>query len=426
MSENKVPDISASDAVNSVSPRPSHDSLGAAFNRKSSSNTSRMSWLASAVVALLLICVLIGALFWFAQHRFDESVKTLGNQIQVVNNQLNDVQKELKLANLQVDSHTGRIAQLELSLREAQEQFESLDQAWQTFNNGMEDTMLVNDIERLLTLASQQLKLAGSANNAILALETALSELVRANRAEFSSLQRAINLDLERLRAAPVVDLSVLSARLESLITLTSRAPLLVPDGAIIPGKNPKSLNETQPALKGTDAESNTKLSSPAPLDPVNSAAPASKENESLLDSASRWTSRLRASIGSLGRSLFEMIFKDLSQLVSIQRVNDPNALLLSPEQGAQLRENLRARLLTAQLSLLMRQPTVWRDELILVEQILQSRFDPQSFDTLASINLVHELQALPVSASLPDLGGSFSALEAVRAAIARNVKEVQ
>ena len=118
------------------------------------------------------------------------------------------------------------------------------------------------------------------------------------------------------------------------------------------------------------------------------------------------------------------MVAKDLAGVVSIQRVNDPNALLLSPEQGAQLRENLRARLLTAQLSLLMRQPNVWRDELLLVESVVQSRFDPKSYDTLAAINLVHELQAVPVLTALPDIAGSFGALEATRGTLARSSKD--
>jgi uncharacterized protein HemX len=59
-----------------------------------------------------------------------------------------------------------------------------------------------------------------------------------------------------------------------------------------------------------------------------------------------------------------------------------------------------------------------------MVETLLQTRFDPQSFDTLAAINLVHELQAIPVTANLPDIAGSFAALESTRAAVARNIKE--
>ncbi len=414
MSNNSSPDKTLNATASQVSSNTSSDMIHNNSEAKVKREASRLSWVASAAIALLLLSFLLTAFFWFTQHRFEESSRVLTSQMQVLNTQYTDLQRDLKLANLQVEAHTARIAALELSLREAQEQFESLDQAWQAFNNGMEDTMLANDIERLLTLASQQLRLAGSANNAIMALETALSELIRANRVDFSSLQRAINLDLERLRAAPVVDLSALSVRLESLITLTSRAPLLVPDGALSSGQTVKVATES---LK--TSQDKASLVNAGVTTPVLDSSPDTNSTTTL-----SWWLQLRAGVASIGRGLFETIVKDLSQLISIQRVNDPNALLLSPEQGAQLRENIRARLLTAQLSLLMRQPSVWRDELTMVETLLQTRFDPQSFDTLAAINLVHELQAIPVTANLPDIAGSFAALESTRAAVARNIKE--
>ena len=69
----------------------------------------------------------------------------------------------------------------------------------------MEDSMLANDVERLLTVAGQQLRVSGNVNNAILALEHGLSMLVRADRPRFSSLQRAISADLDRLRGVELL-----------------------------------------------------------------------------------------------------------------------------------------------------------------------------------------------------------------------------
>ena len=65
-----------------------------------------------------------------------------------------------------------------------------------------------------------------------MALEAALSTVVRAERPRFAGVQRAINADLERLRAVPIVDVQGVSARLDVLVSLVSRAPLLVPDAA--------------------------------------------------------------------------------------------------------------------------------------------------------------------------------------------------
>jgi uroporphyrin-3 C-methyltransferase len=106
---------------------------------------------------------------------------------------------------------------------------------------------------------------------------------------------------------------------------------------------------------------------------------------------------------------------KELASVVSIQRVTDANALLMSPEQGAQLRANLRTRVLTAQMALLMHQPSVWRAEIASIEASLAARYDPKAVDTVAALRLLRELAAVPVSAALPDMSDSIAALEAVR-----------
>ena len=106
---------------------------------------------------------------------------------------------------------------------------------------------------------------------------------------------------------------------------------------------------------------------------------------------------------------------KELASVVSIQRVTDASALLMSPEQGSQLRANLRTRVLTAQMALLMHQPSVWRAELSSIEASVVARYDPKAVDTVAALRLVRELATVPVTAALPDMSDSIAALEAVR-----------
>jgi uroporphyrin-3 C-methyltransferase len=109
------------------------------------------------------------------------------------------------------------------------------------------------------------------------------------------------------------------------------------------------------------------------------------------------------------------MVAREFAGVVSIQRVSDANALMMSPEQGALLRANLRTRILTAQMALLMHQAPVWRSELAQVQQSLVSRFDPKATDTIAALRLVQELSAIQIAASLPGIKDSLSALESVR-----------
>lgn len=348
------------------------------------------SWSVTLLLVFLLLAVVIGAWAWFAQKRFDRAGREVATQVQDFTAQLIETKREAKRALGLVEGQAKLIVELQQSLAEAKSQYEGLEEAWASFNKGMEDSMLANDIDRLVTLASQQLRLASNVNNAVMALETALSTLVRADRPRFVVVQRAISADLDRLRSVPLVDVSALSVRLETLATLIGRAPLLVPDAAV-----PKVA-----AIGGVTP-------------PVSTAQPATatvagSTNEAWWDIA--WSKTVLWS-----KSVAVFVAKELASVVSIQRVTDANALLMSPEQGAQLRANLRTRVLTAQMALLMHQPSVWRAEIASIEASLTARYDPKAVDTLAALRLVRELATVPVAAALPDMSDSIAALEAVR-----------
>jgi uroporphyrin-3 C-methyltransferase len=375
------------------------------------------------MLVFLLFAVVIGAGAWFSQKRFDAVGREVATQIQGFTVQLNESKREAKLALSLVEAQAKLIVELQHSLAESKSQFEGLQEAWASFNKGMEDSMLANDIDRLVTLASQQLRLASNVNNAVMALETALSTLVRADRPRFAGVRRAISADLDRLRSVPLVDVSALSGRLETLATLIGRAPLLVPDTAV-----PKvaaisapatPVNIAQPVATSTAATSTAATEPDAsqtgaltPTETIQAGEPstaaAASTNEAWWDRA--WH---KAVVWSKAVAVFAA--KELASVVSIQRVSDANALLLSPEQGSQLRANLRTRVLTAQMALLMHQPSVWRAEIASIEASLIARYDPKAVDTLAALRLVRELATVPVSAALPDMSDSIAALEAVR-----------
>jgi uroporphyrin-3 C-methyltransferase len=362
------------------------------------------------MLIFLLLAVVIGAGAWFSQKRFDTAGREVATQVQGFTAQLVETKREAKLALGLVESQAKLIVTLQQSLAESKSQFEGLEEAWASFNKGMEDSMLANDIDRLVTLASQQLRLASNVNNAVMALETALSTLVRADRPRFAAVQRAISADLDRLRSVPLVDVSALSVRLEALATLIGRAPLLVPDAAApnvaaVPSAAARAPTAPRPAA----AQATAVAPAPATLSGVPQTGAAEPPvGEAWWDVAWRKTV-----IWSKAVAVF--VAKELASVVSIQRVTDASALLMSPEQGAQLRANLRTRVLTAQMALLMHQPSVWRAEIASIEASLTTRYDPKALDTVAALRLVRELASASVVAALPDMSDSIAALEAVR-----------
>ncbi len=363
------------------------------------------SWMATIAIVLLLLVILLATGAWHLQKRYDNVGREVATQIQLFNNQVSEARAQARQAITLADAHAVRIAQLESSLRETQNQYSLLEQAWESFNKGMEDSMLASDLERLLSLASQQLRLSGSVNNAIMALEAALSTLVRADRPKFSAVQRAISTDLDRLRAAPVIDVAAISARLDSLNSLITRAPLLVPD---LKANSVQDLN----AVARNATANEQAASSGTQTAPVIQSAGANDQSLSWWESA--W---IRSSDWVLqsSKKLMTSLGRELSGVISIQRVNDASALLMSPEQGAQMRANLRSRVLTAQMALLMHQPAIWRSELAAIESSLNTRFDPKAVDTIAALGVVRELAAASISVAVPDIVDSIAALEAVR-----------
>ncbi len=367
-----------------------------------------LSWSVTLMLVFLLVAVVIGAGAWFAQKRFDAAGREVATQVQGFTAQLVETKREAKLALGLVESQAKLIADLQQSLAEAKSQFEGLEEAWASFNQGMEDSMLANDIDRLVTLASQQLRLASNVNNAVMALETALSTLVRADRPRFAAVQRAISADLDRLRSVPLIDVGTLSVRLETLSTLIGRAPLLVPDAAV-PQVAAISASASQaPVAPSAAAQAAVTTAHAAPP-----GASAIVSNEPPTSEA-WWDSAWRQSV-LWSKAVAVFVAKEFASVVSIQRVSDASALLMSPEQGTQLRANLRTRVLTAQMALLMHQPSVWRAEIASIEASLAARYDPKADDTVAALRLVRELASASVVASLPDMSDSIAALEAVR-----------
>jgi uroporphyrin-3 C-methyltransferase len=127
------------------------------------------------------------------------------------------------------------------------------------------------------------------------------------------------------------------------------------------------------------------------------------------------WWQTLWRQVRESAKSSAAFLVRELSDVISVQRVTDKNALLMSPEQGTLLRANLRARLLTAQMALLMHQSTIWQLELSTIEGAVASRYDPKSPEVVSALRLLRELASLNVAIVIPDITDSVAALEAVR-----------
>lgn len=107
-----------------------------------------------------------------------------------------------------------------------------------------------------------------------------------------------------------------------------------------------------------------------------------------------------------------------LTEVVRIRRVEHPDAVFLTPEQGVFVRERLRLRFLSAKLALLSRQEAVLVQDLVAAERILQQAFDQTDPGVLDQLKAVGELRKVAMQfapITLKELPKVLATLQAPR-----------
>jgi len=263
----------------------------------------------------------------------------------------------------QIEGLQGKLSAVEGRLAAFESQGEALQSLHDQLASGREEATLL-EVEQAITLAAQQLQLAGNVAVAVLALQTADSRLARLERPAYLPLRAALAKDLARLNSLPFVDVPGLSLRLEEIIVAVDKFPL----GAL-----------------GRPAEA-----APAPLEP-----PA----------AGPWWQQA-------GRE----IWQEVKGLVRIQRFDQTDQPLLAPGQSFFLRENLKLRLLNARLALFARDHASFRNELKAAQDWLKRYFAGDDKAVKAAQASLQQLLASDFSVALPTLNDSHAALRELRA----------
>lgn len=259
----------------------------------------------------------------------------------------------------------AKLGALDAKLTEAQGQQTTLENLYQELARNRDDWLLA-DVEQSISLAAQQLQLAGNVQAALLALQAADSRLARAERPQFIALRKSIGRDLDRLKAIPAVDLSGMSLRLENVVASVDTLTL--------------AADERPKVDLG-------KAKAPAPAGEV-----------------------------SLWQRFGLDLWTEIKGLVRIQRFDRPEPALLAPEQSFFLRENLKLRLLNARLALLAHDQWTFRNELKLSQSWLERYFDPREKAVQAALVALRQLAATEIVIDLPNLNESLTALRNLKA----------
>jgi uroporphyrinogen III methyltransferase/synthase len=108
-------------------------------------------------------------------------------------------------------------------------------------------------------------------------------------------------------------------------------------------------------------------------------------------------------------------IAQQLTSLVQVRRIDNADAMLVTPDQGYFLRENLKLRLLSARLALLSRNQTTLKSDLHAADAALARYFDNASKRTQTVRELVKEVDDGSAAVEVPNLNTSLQAVNQYR-----------
>jgi uroporphyrin-3 C-methyltransferase len=109
-------------------------------------------------------------------------------------------------------------------------------------------------------------------------------------------------------------------------------------------------------------------------------------------------------------------IWAEVRQLVRVTRIDQPEAMLVAPEQAYFLRENLKLRLLNARLALLGRQFDTALVDLRDAQQSLERYFDRSTRRVASTLESLRQIAARAHQVPLPRPEATLSALAAAAA----------
>ncbi len=320
-------------------------------------------WRAPVTLALAGAIVVVCWQWYDTRSQIGAIREELGQRLRASDSAAGEGLLLAKQAQEAVREAQAKLTVLENKIAESQSQQVALEALYQELSRSRDEWALA-EIEQILTVASQQLQLAGNVQAALLALQTAEGRLARPDRPQFIPLRRVLNRDIERLKAAPNLDIAGMALRLDKLIASVDTLPL----------------------------QFDQRLQSPP-----KAAGPAGEN-------------------GVWARVLTE-VWDEMKQLVRISNTDRHDAALLPPTQAYFLRENLQLRLLNARQALLARDPARFRTDLQTATAWVTRYYDPRAKSTATALASLKQLSASSINVELPTIADSLAAVRNFKAA---------
>ena len=377
MIESTAPAAGLTTDTASQAAAPQQDGRAAAAGERAPGRVAAWrSWWTGARLGMLVLALLFAVGWWDSRAQIAALRAEMATRLKQEQDLSRQTQAAAREAQERMRDALVKMAALETRLVESQSQQVTLESMVFDLSRSRDDWAL-SEIEQTLTLAAQQLQLAGNVRGALLALQNADARLGRADRAQFIALRRTLQKDIERLKALPQVDTAGIAIKLDAVIASADSLPLIF-DEKLQPqaARSGQGVREAA-AAKGGEG--------PAP---------------------------------SLWQRLRDDAWEQFRLLVRIRDIENADPVLLNPSQAFFLRENLKLRLLNARIALLQRNEGLFRQDLALANQWLARYFDVRSRAGAGAVASLNALVASAVSIELPTLADSLNAVRNYRAPV--------
>ncbi len=326
--------------------------------------------------AVLLMGLTTAALVlaWNTQQRVKALDAELVRRQQDSGNQATEARTLARQAESTARESGARLALLEARVAETSMQRTQLEELIQSLARSRDENVLA-DLDAAIRVALQQTAITGSAEPLVLTLRQADERLARYNQPRLERVRRAVAQDLDRTRSVGVTDISVLTLRQDDVIRQIDDLALLA-----APERRPAPARAPAPAA----------VAAPA------SAASAAAWHEV-------WTDR--------GAQVWQQVWQEVKGLVRVTRIDQPEAMLVAPEQAYFLRENVKLRLLNARLALVSRQFDTAQSDLNEVQAALERYFDRNTRRVANASELVRQVAAQAKQVSVPRPDATLAAI---------------
>jgi uroporphyrin-III C-methyltransferase len=332
--------------------------------------------LVAAVFALLILALASLVVAWRAQERVKNIEQELVRRQQESQGQASEARLLAKQAQDSSRESAAKVALLEARVAEVAIQRGQLEDLIQSMSRSRDENLVV-DVEAGIRVAQQQSAITGSAEPMLAVLKQADERLARVNQPRLEGVRRAIARDLDRVRAVGVADINSLVIKLDEAVRLVDELPLLS-------GSEPRSSTAAAAAT-------------------VKAAASAVASPATASDWAKTWRDGWAAATNR--------VWLEAKSLIRVTRIDQPEAMLLAPEQAFFLRENVKLRLLNARLALLSRQFDTAQTDLQSAQASLDRYFDRSARRTGLASELVKQVAAQARQVTLPRPDDTLAAL---------------